>query len=1199
MQEHTPTRPAWSPLLFDWAFRTLEGYAPGERREEFDRLSEEWSLSRIVALHHEAMDHPVQVLGLLQRWESPEKLAPEIDKLRDELSQKLTFEQALDLGRLSLDSGFLRLAEQEDLRGMTRVRILRKERDDVLRVRSWLLRIRTDEDAQVDKDQKEEARKLLRRLGRLAKKLGNAADEARLQLRLERVFGPGRVRWFSRVTFFSLIGLLFLLILDGFVPEDSEFQHWLLLADTALCCVFLWEFLVRVLFAPRRLDWVRRHFLTDFLPAIPFGLLMMWSAPKVGAEAAGASWAAWITGLRLVRIPLYARYIRFLRPLVSLGRLLIFWLRGMDRLVSSMAPVLNRKVVLFEAPSAGDRANDTALGSQIPADHRVSHDFERLSEEMRKQAAPALLDELRTQVGLYRQAVQSGACVVDQEDLEQLASAEAQMMRAEDLLESLENLRAEEVEAHLPSEVVSSLGRILALADLPLLRSLPFIGPVVRAGKGATSADRVAHAGRCVGGYCNKALAFVAGWADLSGVLTAPQILDRIASAMQRSTQRPAVRLLLFGFLFLLVKLLLELLPGSFDMPVFLERFVGIPLLSIGIIALILLVLAKWLKRIAGEASDRLLRSAEARYVNLLELDRRRFEETNRARMVDRVLVGNEDDANDLDREIQVAMDELRRVEARRNGQPEQEIVISKRARRLSLLLLDSQDGAFFHGTDTKGCEQFLSHPDLWSLRQEHLKLGAKEERRLGKLDLANGGVFSGPFLWFDLLTHATGLVVARLVSSYNLYLLSLEQRPLASPVEIALHNKLLAGDGDLRTEPDEKQPYRSGYFHVLHFLSGDEIWSQEVERDYGPEVLARLQKDRRILVRTIFGTRPLHKLDIQERSLNLFDFYHDKFGGGRILLLPWRLFTAWFKMTWMLGRMAWRSAKDILDPRLARQTGKDHFAPFPVVRRKLYRMKKPLLQEVLLLAARVDPCYLGLDEHGQVQETEATWRADVALIDARPSEMDRFLVIQGNAARRLLYLPGFLDEIEQWSGQRPEGQELTRLRCAFAMDEQGIASLWAAEERARAWLYAIQDPDKIPAGDLPRAESFVRRSELAAGYTRMLTFLGTLSWRERRHLARCRRRNSGDFRLVCRAFARAGAASPRDAALQTWEHMKLRQALFLQRLETLRAITALLVQDLRHHEELLYQLGGYADPTPEGGEGLDLEAYRRGGSLT
>ncbi len=702
-----------------------------------------------------------------------------------------------------------------------------------------------------------------------------------------------------------------------------------------------------------------------------------------------------------------------------------------------------------------------------------------------------------------------------------------------------------------------------------------------------------------MGAWCNKALAFVAGWADLSGVLTAPQILDRIASAMQRSTQRPAVRLLIFGFLLLLLTLLLEIMPGSFEMPEFLTRFVGIPLLSIGLIALILLILAKWLKRIAGEASDRLLRSAEARYVNLLELDRRRYEESNRAKVVDRVLAGSTDDPNDLDREIQVAMDELRRIEARNHGQLDTDTVVSPRARRLSLLMLDSQDGAFLHRTDTKGCEQFLSHPDLWSLRQEHLGLGPKEEKRLGKLDLNNGGVFSGPFLWFDLLTHATGLVVARLVSSYNLYLLTLEQRALASQKEIELHDKLLAGDGDLRTEANEDHPYLSGYFHVLHFLSGDEIWCQEVARDFGPEVLARLREDRRILVRTIFGTRPLHKLEIQERSLNPFDFYHDKLGGGRIFLLPLRLLVGWIKLLWMMGRIAFRSTKDILDPRLARQTGTDFFAPFPVVRRKLHRMKKPLLQEVLLLLAQVDPCYLGLDEQGQIQDSETTWRRDVELLDARPAEMERFVVIQQDAAKRLLYLPSFLEALEQRSGRRLEGTDLTRLRSAFAMDEQGLASLWAAEDRARAWLYGIEDPEKIPAGDLPRARRFVRRSELAAGYGRLMDHLGVLSWRERRHLARSRRRNRGDFRLICRAFARAGAANPKEAALQVWEQMLPRKALFLQRLETLRAVSTLLVQDLRHHEDLLYQLGGYGEPACDGGEGLDLEAYRRGGSLT
>ena len=35
--------------------------------------------------------------------------------------------------------------------------------------------------------------------------------------------------------------------------------------------------------------------------------------------------------------------------------------------------------------------------------------------------------------------------------------------------------------------------------------------------------------------------------ADLHGIVTGPQILDRVATALIKATQRPAVRLLLFG----------------------------------------------------------------------------------------------------------------------------------------------------------------------------------------------------------------------------------------------------------------------------------------------------------------------------------------------------------------------------------------------------------------------------------------------------------------------------------------------------------------------------------------------------------------------------------------------------------------------------------------------------------------------------
>ena len=89
--------------------------------------------------------------------------------------------------------------------------------------------------------------------------------------------------WFSRLTFWLLVLLLGLLIVDVFVPETSGFKQALRWIDTGICLVFLWEFVWRLALAPRRRWWFLRHFLTDFVPALPFALLMDTSSAPVGS----------------------------------------------------------------------------------------------------------------------------------------------------------------------------------------------------------------------------------------------------------------------------------------------------------------------------------------------------------------------------------------------------------------------------------------------------------------------------------------------------------------------------------------------------------------------------------------------------------------------------------------------------------------------------------------------------------------------------------------------------------------------------------------------------------------------------------------------------------------------------------------------------------------------------------------------------
>ncbi len=1170
MQDSSQDRDAtrWSPSLVEWAFQALSGSLEGKDRARLDALRLEWERARLAALAEAPPGERVQALALLSRHEWHPALAGEAQAAARKILDDLTAEQLQEVGRLLLESAQLRLAEQEDLSPPERVKALNQEAAQVRLVRERLAAVleRAGKSSQGAK----EKRRLLGRLASMERKLLDQADEARILERLERTLGERAWTWFSRVTFFGLLVLLVLLFADLFLtlsPSNQAARDW---TDTGICFLLLLEFGLRLWAAPRKGRWFLRHFLTDFVPALPFALLLPSPPPAEVARARVEDGMEFLVrSVRLFRIPVYARYVRFLKPVVGVMRILLFWVRGMDRIVLSMAHVLNRQVVFFENVPTEEKG---APGEES-LQERISHHFERLSPKMRKKAAPGLLAELAEQV---EEILHSGnALPVLTSERGPSWRGGTRVLRAEELVRTLETLTPELVAKRLPESTIRGLARLLALMDIPFLRRLPLLGPLAAAPPGAHPAQRVARAGRALGSLGRRIVALLTNWADLGGVVTAPQILNRIATAMIRSTQRPAVRLLLFGFLFLLAKLFFEaILSMDLDrtgVGRFLDRFVGTPLLVLGGVCLVILVLGRWLKRLAGEASERLLRASEARFANLLELLRRRKEREDLDELVRRVCpdgAGRER----LEREIRAGLDELRSG----GGLPGEEPV-PPRARKLALLLLDFQDGALLHKTDTKTVEQFLSHPDLWSLRHDHLGLGKREEKRLSRLDLESGKVLSGPFLWFDLATQALALKVARLCGSYNLHLLPLDRLEKADPERKERHRALLEGREGLRTEPGGDIRFQTSFFHVLHFLSPDPVLTREVESVYGKEVLKRLRADRRRLIREVFGVRPLGRLPLEKRSFNPLTFYFRHLGGGRFFLVPLEILWAAGKGLWATARLAVRSAREILDPRLRRSDKVDTSAPFPVAQRKLRRMKKPLLLEAILLCARTDPFYMGLSPSGEDQEGISPWSGDLELAAPTPPEQVQLEGVRKNASQRLLYFPAFLEAL---GGGPAEGTvEFRRLLSAFAADEKGLARLAAAGERARAWLEWARNPEETPPpGTLPPPPDGPPWRASRKGLGILLSMEPGLPGRARSRLKRAWRKNEGDIRTLCYALAEAGPESTGRAARALAERLLEETPAWRERWETLQAVLALIVRDLRHHEEILYLLGEYGE---------------------
>ncbi len=88
--------------------------------------------------------------------------------------------------------------------------------------------------------------------------------------------------------------------------------------------------------------------------------------------------------------------------------------------------------------------------------------------------------------------------------------------------------------------------------------------------------------------------------------------------------------------------------------------------------------------------------------------------------------------------------------------------------RNVRLLYQDYLDGSPLHRSDTKASVQLLGNLALSNLRRSHLGHLLREGRSIDRLDLSRaGGLFGGPYLWFNYITRMlvqeTALLLARL----------------------------------------------------------------------------------------------------------------------------------------------------------------------------------------------------------------------------------------------------------------------------------------------------------------------------------------------------------------------------------------------------------------------------------------------------
>ncbi|HEY8494297.1 MAG TPA: hypothetical protein VIN04_10415, partial [Myxococcota bacterium] len=567
-----------------------------------------------------------------------------------------------------------------------------------------------------------------RELRRLARRTMQMRHDRVLVRRLEALLTPRGARLLELTSLTLLAAVAVLLALEASFAWHPRTLQTFVVIDACICLFFIAEFAFKLALAPARLSWFLRNALTDLLPAIPAALLLFpVSVPSGGEDV------VFVRALRLLRVTWFARYLNAVRPLFRLLRLLLFLVKGMDGLVRRFSPLLNRNFVFFErlAFDAGRSAPRT------PRDLA----FRALRREHVLLAEAGSPDALRT-----RAEALAGRLAHAPLHAERKRSPRpiARDVPVETAIQTLHGLQVQEVLQLLSTSDLRAIDRVVCVLSAPVVRSLPIVHHFAVHRLPAEPAARVAAFAHRIAAYLERWRSRLVFFADLHGIVTGPQLLDRVATAMVKASQRPAVRLLLFGALFFLVRLLVgaESGPG-----LFLKRFVAAPLVILGSVCAVFLSIGWWLKKIAGEASEAFKLTSEARFISILDALKVRREPADAAFLARRVFGGEVEPAVAA-AGIVHAMRMVQGGETTAGRPPVLPDALRNEVHQVALLQLHYMAGALLHESDVKTTEQLLANPSLENVRAEYLRLSRRERRRLRRLSLSDGSLFSGPYLW-------------------------------------------------------------------------------------------------------------------------------------------------------------------------------------------------------------------------------------------------------------------------------------------------------------------------------------------------------------------------------------------------------------------------------------------------------------------
>ncbi len=499
--------------------------------------------------------------------------------------------------------------------------------------------------------------------------------------------------------------------------------------------------------------------------------------------AAAAAGTGMLEGLAdLGRMAQVLRTTRLILPIARLSRIALILLRLSDRLVRRMAGLLNRNIILFEPssaqrPESRDRHRLLALRSEL--EHARNGLEERLGGDDRRKLSARLLGDFGGRIERLPPPWSTTTAVAEAEAEGQ---SEDREVPVEAVVERLIQMTPERLVDRMGPSFVVAVDRYLRLLDLPLIRRLPGIRNLV-VYREKSPAEAVTLAANYLGHLIQRGLDVVYFLADLHGTLSPPVFLDRLGATIVNATRTPAKRLLFLGSAFLVLFLIVQVV--SFLAPFRavvdkIQTLLGWPVIILGVICLALWSLGAWFRKIANQSADFCERIVEAQFAaHTKNLKSRRRDQD--AQFLSERVIDPELRLRASDDRVAIPdgpeKDEGEGGRAANSGRflfENRELAFLRNVR---LLYQDYLDGSPLHRSDTKASIQLLGNLALANLRRSHLRHLLRESRALDRLDLSRaGGLFGGPYLWFNYITRLLVQETALLILDYNRHAIPLDR---------------------------------------------------------------------------------------------------------------------------------------------------------------------------------------------------------------------------------------------------------------------------------------------------------------------------------------------------------------------------------------------------------------------------------------